>query len=201
MTSSSDPFAFARNDFACRTSPLSSASERPPVMMMTSAATPYLRIVPIAFLSSTVRTGACTIIVAFSSNATKGGAWSAAAAFSRSPPARGLSTASSAARAAFSSPNAFCASAALYFFDAACAGATAIKGGTTTGALNACSCNARRRETSTSTQLAHSRVMDAAVALSACIIFSLLNSTALRPQPLQRMLSAGLESIKCSVHA
>ena len=46
------------------------------------------------------------MIVAFSSNATKGGAWSAAAAFSRSPPASGLSTASRAARAAFSSANA-----------------------------------------------------------------------------------------------
>ena len=103
-------------------------------------------------------------------------------------------------RAAFSSANAFEASAAEYFFDAACAGATAMSGGTATGALNACSCNARRRETSTSTQLAHSRVMDAAVALSACIIFSLLNSTALRPQPLQRMLSAGRESIKYSDH-
>ena len=47
------------------------------------------------------------MIVALSSNATKGGAWSAAAAFSRSPPASGLSTASRAARAAFSSANAF----------------------------------------------------------------------------------------------
>jgi hypothetical protein len=104
-------------------------------------------------------------------------------------------------RAAFSSANAFEASAAEYFFDAACAGATAMSGGTATGALNACSCNARRRETSTSTQLAHSRVIDAAVALSARIIFSLLNSTARRPQPLQRMLSAGRESIQCSVCA
>ena len=83
------------------------------------------------------RTGACTMIVALSSNVQ-----------GRAERCRLLQVAgqrlvdmSSAARAAFSSANAFARLPPILFDDAR-AGATVINGGMT-GALNACNCNAR----------------------------------------------------------